>query len=647
MDQTLIKLLEQQRNYHWKELQDKLNMYSDEDLICALFDIVDDGIENYNHLAKPKSHHYIEKAVHYLNYRGINDMIEDPKFYIRRINQLIHKTHCLIAGVQIDHKKYYHSVQCLNRILFGLKQSKMKFINQKFRKSDYQNEQDEEFYFLTRVIEEINDYSFLENLFDDYKELVNLVNSEGYCLFDAVIDLYLKCMKSSRNEEKIRYYQAILKLMIYSKNFRINREILLELSDELDHLIFKIKDSDLNTQEKKWRIYYLEELISVLKIKRGPREVKFQLEELNQKYVVKRGYPKEIMEEFQHLSFPSDLEVQDDRDVLVYTIDKAGTVLKDDGYAFKKFEDGSYELTMYYPLVADYIPRKGVLDQFLRSQGETLRASNFVKFLFTKRVSSTYFSLDEGKERYALAIHFKFDSNNHCHDISFDRAKIKIHKNFTFEEVDELLHQNLDSDVKEWLTSLTSIIKNLPTAQDNRWGLNDTREHIFKLSHFVNVEIADLMKRKQIPFVYRKYDSRYIFKKLVELQQQMGLEKNSFVNSVIYIACTRTYSKRTYTTDASENRIIASITNPIHEYASIVSQYLILQYFIDHDRPIKLYNNELDTVAKQLDHRHQCYRHFISERKQLVETLDLEQGILKQKSEQKGKTLVKRIDKYN
>lgn len=648
MNQTLLKLLEQHRNYHWKELQEKLNIYSDEDLIDALFVIINEGIENYNHLSSPKSRRYLEKAVHYLNYRGINDMTEDSNRYVQQINQLIKKIHYLISGIQFDDKKYYHSGEFLNRILFGLKQSKMKFINQKFRKSDYQNERDQEFYFLTRVIEEIDDYSFLENLFEDYKELVNITNSEGYCLFDSVIDLYIKCMKSSRDEEKIRYYQAVLKLMIYSSNFRISREVLLELSDELDHMIFKIKDSDLNKQEKAWRIYYLEELISVLKTKRGPREVKFKLEELDKKYGVKKNYSKEMIEELQHLSFPMDLEVQDDTNVEVYTIDKPGTILKDDGYSFKKMEDGTYQLTMYYPLVADYIPRKSALDQCLRDQGETLRSPGRVKFLFTKRASSTYFSLDEGVERYALAVNFKLDMDYQCQKISFYRSKIKVRKNFIFDEVDEILNQNLDSDVKGWLTSLTSIIKHLPFDHHNRWRLIDAKEHIFTLSHFVNIEVAKLIQKEGIPFIYRKYDSHYVSKKLLEIREQMGLEKNSFVNSVIFVACTRKYSKRTFTMDPEENHIIASITNPIHEYASIMSQYLILNHFIDQgSRPIKLYNNELPEVIKHLDHRHQCYRHFSSERKQLFENLYSEQNKIEPKENQKQKTLVKRIDKKN
>lgn len=643
MNQKLLKLLEQNRQYHFKELQQKLDIYSDEDLIQELFVLLETGLENYNHLSSPKCHHYLEEAVHYLNYRGINDMTSNPTIYIGKINALIHKIHYLISTVQVDDKKYYHSVECLKRILLQLKQSKMKFINQKFYKNDYQNEIDEEFYFLTRVIEEINDYSCLEHLFDDYKELVNLVNSEGYCLFDAIIDLYIKCMKSSRNEDKIRYYQAVLKLMIYSKNFRINREILLELSDELDHMIFKVKDSDLNKEEKKWRIYYLEELISVLKTKRGNREVKYKLEELDKKYGIRKTYPKEVLDELHHLTFPEDIEVQDDTDVVVYTIDKPGTILKDDGYAFRKLEDGTYQLTVYYPLVADYIPRKSKLDSFLRKQGETLRASGRTQFLFTRRASDHYFSLNEGVDRYALAVQFDLNDTYQCQNVSFYRSKIRVRKNFTFDEVDELLNQNLDSDVKDWMTSLTSIIKNLSFKKMNSYQMIDTKDCIFTLSHFVNNVVADFIKQESIPFIYRKYDSHYVSRKLFQIREEMGLEDNSFVNSIIYVACSRKYSKRIFTNDSSENHITCCITNPMHEYASIISQYLILDHFIDKGtRPIKLYNNELENVTDQLDHRHQRNRHFISEQKQLLEKLNHSEY---EKTKEKPKTLSKRIDK--
>ena len=290
MNLELLKMLNQKKKYHWKELKEKLDIYDNADLINELFVIVEEGIENFNVNSSPIKKHYIEKALYYLNYRGINEMFENNTKYIDKIDKLIREIHRILSSTYSGNKSYQHNKELLERILFTLKQIKHKFYKINYSKKDYRNELDELFDFMCRIIVEIENYDVYENLFNDDKDLINIINSDGYSLLDGIIDNCLKAIKSSNDDKKINYYKQMIKLILTHNSNRFSDEFRLALVDELNQLFIKINNSNLNIFEKKYRIKNIQELIEILVTDYKVEKVNNNLYSITEKYGISAKY---------------------------------------------------------------------------------------------------------------------------------------------------------------------------------------------------------------------------------------------------------------------------------------------------------------------------------------------------------------------
>ena len=364
MSLELLKLLKIKTNYPWIELKRKLGIGSDEELIRDLFHIVDYGLENFNIESSPVKKHYIEKALHYLNYRGINKMIAKNTYYVEELDRFIEQTHRLISTIYSENRLYLHNKELLERILLALKQSKHKFYKSNYRKQDMKNEKDELFEFVSAMIKNIEDYQLYEELFLEDRDLINMVNSQGYCLLDGVIDQYVSCVKSSHNIEKIHYYQSMIELLMHHSSNRISKELCFSLIDELNQLTFKISASHLPIEERKYRLTYIYEMMKILGDFETEKDLHIQLENTLKKYGI--PYENDSIQEAlcSNLEPRKDVVLEDHTQKRVYTIDRKFTKIFEDAISMEK-NDHQTILYFYFPLSADYIEMKHPMNKHL------------------------------------------------------------------------------------------------------------------------------------------------------------------------------------------------------------------------------------------------------------------------------------------
>ena len=163
------------------------------------------------------------------------------------------------------------------------------------------------------------------------------------------------------------------------------------------------------------------------------------------------------------------------------------------------------------------------------------------------------------------------------------------------------------------------------------------------INTFVQETIAKYIASKQIPFIYRKKETNYISNKLNSIKEEMHITDNTFVDSIISIYDNDDNLKRRYT-NIPYGEITSSILNPIRDYASIASQYLILQNIVDDEnKKIKLYFTELEDLTEHLDNRHRKNKHFKSDYNQLYSLLEHREKIIDKQNQEKIK--VKKLTK--
>lgn len=623
MSLELLKLLKIKTNYPWIELKRKLGIGSDEELIRDLFHIVDYGLENFNIESSPVKKHYIEKALHYLNYRGINKMIAKNTYYVEELDRFIEQTHRLISTIYSENRLYLHNKELLERILLALKQSKHKFYKSNYRKQDMKNEKDELFEFVSAMIKNIEDYQLYEELFLEDRDLINMVNSQGYCLLDGVIDQYVSCVKSSHNIEKIHYYQSMIELLMHHSSNRISKELCFSLIDELNQLTFKISASHLPIEERKYRLTYIYEMMKILGDFETEKDLHIQLENTLKKYGI--PYENDSIQEAlcSNLEPRKDVVLEDHTQKRVYTIDTEYATIYEDALAIETKDDQTI-LYYYFPLLADYIGMKHPMNKYLEMMSSTIYARGYVKPLLPFDFMKQNLSFDAGQTKRAFTVEVTLDQEKQIQQVKCYRSKINVSQNYSFESF-------RDMEITPEFQTMIDLSKEL-SSQVKKLRIKSMKNVIEVYALFCQKALRELAKQNNIPMIYRKFTRKYHTNKLKQLQKAMNLKDNSYVSNLIRVISEQNYSCKVYTL---QERKYISFTNPNREYASLLNQRILLQELVDYD--IQCYYKDLEKIIQKLNAREIKNRQFQSE----YSKLNIRLRKATKKEEEKAKRLTK------
>lgn len=624
MSLELLKLLKIKTNYPWIELKRKLGIGSDEELIRDLFHIVDYGLENFNIESSPVKKHYIEKALHYLNYRGINKMIAKNTYYVEELDRFIEQTHRLISTIYSENRLYLHNKELLERILLALKQSKHKFYKSNYRKQDMKNEKDELFEFVSAMIKNIEDYQLYEELFLEDRDLINMVNSQGYCLLDGVIDQYVSCVKSSHNIEKIHYYQSMIELLMHHSSNRISKELCFSLIDELNQLTFKISASHLPIEERKYRLTYIYEMMKILGDFETEKDLHIQLENTLKKYGI--PYENDSIQEAlcSNLEPRKDVVLEDHTQKRVYTIDRKFTKIFEDAISMEK-NDHQTILYFYFPLSADYIEMKHPMNKHLEMMSSSIYAYLYVKHLLPFDFMKQNLSFDAGQTKRAFTVEVTLDQEKQIQQVKCYRSKINVSKNYFYDFSKEF-------KIVPELQELVDLSKEL-VSQIGNIRVHSMVNVMEVYSRFCQNAVGILARQNNIPMIYKESTNTYHTNKLKQLQQAMNLKDNSYVSNLIRVISEQNYSCKVYTL---QERKYISFTNPNREYASLLNQRILLQELVDHD--IQCYYKDLEKIIQKLNAREIKNRQFQSE----YSKLNIRLRKATKKEEEKAKRLTKK-----
>lgn len=623
MNLELLKLLKIKTNYPWIELKRKLGIVSDEELIRDLFHIVDYGLENFNIESSPVKKHYIEKALHYLNYRGINKMIAKNTYYVEELDRFIEQTHRLISTIYSENRLYLHNKELLERILLALKQSKHKFYKSNYRKQDMKNEKDELFEFVSAMIKNIEDYQLYEELFLEDRDLINMVNSQGYCLLDGVIDQYVSCVKSSHNIEKIHYYQSMIELLMHHSSNRISKELCFSLIDELNQLTFKISASHLPIEERKYRLTYIYEMMKILGDFETEKDLHIQLENTLKKYGI--PYENDSIQEAlcSNLEPRKDVVLEDHTQKRVYTIDRKFTKIFEDAISMEK-NDHQTILYFYFPLCADYIEMKHPMNKHLEMMSSSIYAYLYVKHLLPFDFMKQNLSFDAGQTKRAFTVEVTLDQEKQIQQVKCYRSKINVSKNYFYDFSKEF-------KIVPELQELVALSKEL-VSQIGNIRVHSMVNVMEVYSRFCQNAVGILARQNNIPMIYKESTNTYHTNKLKQLQKAMNLKDNSYVSNLIRVISEQNYSCKVYTL---QERKYISFTNPNREYASLLNQRILLQELVDHD--IQCYYKDLEKIIQKLNAREIKNRQFQSE----YSKLNIRLRKATKKEEEKAKRLTK------
>ncbi|MGI9558545.1 MAG: ribonuclease catalytic domain-containing protein [Thermodesulfobacteriota bacterium] len=172
------------------------------------------------------------------------------------------------------------------------------------------------------------------------------------------------------------------------------------------------------------------------------------------------GFPPEAAAECAGvIAAPLPDFLEDFTGLAAFSVDDETTRDIDDAISVEKSPAG-WRVGAHIANVATAISPDSALDRAALSAGETLYLPERVVDIFPPELISGRLSLTAGKERAALTLFMDFDENLEMTGFSFHASKIRVEKNITYPEADEMIES-----LPEWKT-LERICEHLKKRRD-------------------------------------------------------------------------------------------------------------------------------------------------------------------------------------
>jgi ribonuclease R len=332
----------------------------------------------------------------------------------------------------------------------------------------------------------------------------------------------------------------------------------------------------------------------------------------------------------------------------IVTIDGDDAKDFDDAISIEKLDNGNFLLGVYIADVGYFVEEGSVIDQESYNRGTSVYIVDRVLPMLPFKLSNDLCSLQEGKERLAIACFMEIDSNGRTVDTVIEKVKIKSSKRWTYKEVNEIIEQELETD-DPLINDLYLMDELALILEDKRNKRGSVDFDIPELKVFVDDEckpykvekvergrgekliesfmietneaVATYITNMNLPFIYRIHDKPEV-KKIKEFRNILRNTKYKFnpknikskdiqvlVNSFskedeyLNMQVLRLMSKAIYANYNIGHFGLASkcythFTAPIRRYPDLIVHRLIRRYLFDSNyKTNSEYNKRLKEIA--------------------------------------------------
>lgn len=472
--------------------------------------------------------------------------------------------------------------------------------------------------FVNKLIFKIKNFDYLFQLVKIYPDLVNCYDSSGKPLILILIKKQINNYKNNASYHRILNLNRALNLIVNSSSFYIDNK---QLSD-----ILALLKNEENTVDETLcpEIYnFVKGMSRKLKDKVKNQTTPQNINELFKRYHIESVVSDEYANIVLNKTYKKP--ILDFTDKLVFTIDLSNKVrLFDDAISCEILPNGNYLVGVYIADVASRIPNDSELDQIAYERAETIYLINEVVDMLPLDLAYKC-SLNTNGSKQAIAYLFEFTKDIELYNFSVERVMIRIDNNLTFNSAQKEYHRNHISEIGKVLKTMIKfnnkfdescfydknyhIVKNEIRKMSNEvsyHGDNDCSHLISSLMILVNRSMAKFFSENNYPFLYRVNNSN-IDEKLVEkIKKEFG---DAPLPKEIINGIDRMYSRSKYSSHNTGHNGLkiddyCHTTNPIRSYASLLTQRIICEEFLDgglKDNTIRYYEDNLSHIASHLN----------------------------------------------
>lgn len=471
---------------------------------------------------------------------------------------------------------------------------------------------------MNKLIFKIKNFDYLFQLVKVYPDLINCYDDTDKPLILILIKKQINNYKNNASEYRILHLNRAINLIINSNNFYVDNA-------QLNSILTMLKKESSTVDEKNEPELYnfVKSMNRKLKDKIKNQVTPQSINDLYKKYHIVPQVSDEYASIIQNIDYKKP--ILDCTDKLVVTIDLSNKVrLFDDAISCEILPNGNYLIGVYIADVASRIPISSELDQIAYERAETIYLANNVIDMLPLDLAYKC-SLNTTGDKQAIAYFFEFTKDVELYSFKVERVMIRVHENLTFNSAQKNYHRNHISEVGKMLKTIINfnnkfnescfydrnyhLVKDeIRKIEDEKLyhGDNDCSFLIASLMILVNRSMAKFFSDNKYPFLYRVNNSN-IDEKLVEKikKEFAGVPLPKEIQKGI----DGMYSRSMYSAINSGHNGLkvddyCHTTNPIRSYASLVTQRLISEEFLDgglDDATLRYYEQMLPSIASHLN----------------------------------------------
>ena len=399
----------------------------------------------------------------------------------------------------------------------------------------------------------------------------------------------LSILRQKRDESCLNFLQTgdLTHLSSADTDSSEIRDELRDLGIHWDKSSQYMKRRDLLRQAGILDRYQLRELL--VKVNLFDRDYPFELEEV--------GYPRQFSDHFcKYISYdaPEPKAPSTERDLrtlYTITVDGPDTLDRDDAISF----DGDY-FYVHISNVAALVGHDSRVVKEIRKRLSSLYLPDGTLGMFPDHLSLQKLSLDQGQERAAMTIKFRFvDREGHRHpEFEVFASRIKVDENLTYEQMDiryddfaeyfqlvpQLRQARLDRGAISFNQSEFKIQVKEGHINLLRKRTYESQDVIAELSILSNSLFAKFAWENQIPILFRCQDGD---RKKVQASPFYSARIENFYQ---YYKLKRNWGRTRWSTENTAHfslglKYYSQLTSPIRRYVDFINQRQILNYFED------------------------------------------------------------------
>lgn len=248
---------------------------------------------------------------------------------------------------------------------------------------------------------------------------------------------------------------------------------------------------------------------------------------------LKAPFPEEVVDYAENINtgIPQD-EIErrrDLRDEVVFTIDPDDAKDFDDAISIKVLQNGNYLLGVHIADVTHYMPRNSILDKEAFKRGTSVYLVDRVIPMLPEKLSNVVCSLRPNEDKLTYSCMMEIAPDGELVDYSIEETVIHSDRRFTYEEAQEVIDGQRESDYSRQMQTAAKLAHVLLDKRFREGSINfETPEPKFILDE--NGKPIDI-KLKERLFVHRLIEecmlmaNQTVARHVEELREKAGKSK--------------------------------------------------------------------------------------------------------------------------